>query len=224
MFLKQIFKFSLCFSCSCLDPHDFLTLVFYISARILSCLLCDYKAWSVSSDWNISKTTFKCFIKCFFFRSSLYKIFVIHQSECPLFIFQCEGCCTWCFCTSPTCVEKITNYLKNELWYNITETITNMATLSVITNKIVDHTIMTIMSIKIYLASPYLATSSNLSLLQVTIAQATSLKIIDINLLDVKQPAIRTVVKSTWGGRAGCKGSLGVGADWAGGQKPDDEH
>ena len=72
-----------------------------------------------------------------------------------------------------------------------------MLTLSVITNKIINHTIMTIPNVKIYLASPYLATSSNLSLLQVTIAQATSLKIIDINLLDVKQPAIGTVVKST---------------------------
>ena len=50
-----------------------------------------------------------------------------------------------------------------------------MATLSVITNKILDHTIQTIININIYLASPYLATSSNLSLLQVTIAQATSL-------------------------------------------------
>ena len=53
-----------------------------------------------------------------------------------------------------------------------------------------DHTIQTILNINIYLASPYLATSSNLSLLQVTIAHATSLKIIDINLLDVKQLVI----------------------------------
>ena len=46
LFWKQTYKFSLYFSWSYLDPRDFFTLAFHISALILSCLLCDYKGWS----------------------------------------------------------------------------------------------------------------------------------------------------------------------------------